>query len=172
MVAVDRHCSLTQSLRPLGFLLSSASFDWLGRLESSVNLYMTGYITVKVGSQAHAHTHTNTESSLNAHTHTQSPGPIWPRAGDGDCELYCPNTAGGVCVCASMWEIRQTYTGGRWKKSGGWALISSRVEADGLVQDNFRSALRIKAVWHRPRFVFSTTQKHKETAEAFKMSKF
>lgn len=124
MVAVDRHCSLTQSLRPLGFLLPSASFDWLGRLESSVNLYMTGYITVNMGSQAHARTHTNTESNLNAHT--QSPGPIWPRAGDGDCELYWPNTA-GVCVFVPPCEREDKHTQEAGERNLGDELLLAAV---------------------------------------------
>lgn len=100
MVAVDRHCSLMQSLRPLGFLLSSASFDWLGRLESSVSLYMTGYIRVNVGSQAHARTHTNTESSLNAHTHkAQAP---FGHVLEMEIVSCTVQTQQEGCVCASM----------------------------------------------------------------------
>lgn len=89
-----------QSLRPLGFLLSSASFDWLGRLESSVSLYMTGYIRVNVGSQAHARTHTNTESSLNAHTHkAQAP---FGHVLEMEIVSCTVQTQQEGCVCASM----------------------------------------------------------------------
>lgn len=35
-------CSLMSSLEPLGILFSSTGFDWLVKLESRGNLYMTG----------------------------------------------------------------------------------------------------------------------------------
>lgn len=125
-------------LGPLSFVYPSPGFDWLVKLGSSTNLYMTGYITVSMGSQAHAPNEKSAKCTRIKEKRLATFGHVF---GMELMSCAVQTQRGNVCVFKSLSVLHThphcytTTEGGIWGRST--YCISSNAKVNSSVQGNY-----------------------------------